>query len=160
MSDRFPLTLSPRIPSLKPGIWSLALLAAVLSTAPAPFRQAWLWPPPVHSNTHDTGGMVSQSASPIIVPADLTPSTASLSGGQTCSFTVTLNGTASSNTTLAISVDQTGAFTNLPGSVVVPAGYRSATFSAQAATVTSSVTATVTTTVNYSSASASVTISP
>ena len=77
------------------------------------------------------GIMVLASASPV-------------TGGEAFDLTVGLDANASANTTVSVSTDEPGVFTDLPSSVVVQQGTSQTTVTVHTTTVSSTVTATIT----------------
>lgn len=92
---------------------------------------------------------------PMDIPTGVALNPQSLLGGQTFTCTVTLSGMTSTDQVVQITTNQSAAFTNLPSSIVVPAGSSSASFQAQTAAISDSVSATITAACNGGQAQAS-----
>jgi hypothetical protein len=101
--------------------------------------------------TNTTGG-----ALPGVASLSLNPTT--VTGGNSSTGTVTLTAVAQASTTVAVSSNNPAAI--VPGSVLVPAGSSSASFSVSTTQVTTSTIATITASLNGTSRSATLTINP
>lgn len=100
-------------------------------------------------------GVVTQAHSglwPAFIPTNITLAPVSLTGGQSSTGTVTLDGAPTVDQTVQITTNHPEVFSSLPSSVVVAAGTTSQSFQIQTNTVTSNVTATITGSCNGGSA--------
>lgn len=109
---------------------------------------------PLYAVHADTGQSI------ILVPIIIMGQPTNCTGGDVCDFTVTLNDTASSDQAVAVQTNQPSLFSNLPASVIVPAGSSSVTFSVMTNMVNSSTSANVTATLNNSAVSTSESVGP